>query len=53
MPKSAFEITDNTKNVIFHPTPKKVYSDDRNAPALKRRTPKRTKTKSKRAQTDD
>lgn len=53
MPKSAFEITDDTKNVFYHPTSKRVYSDDKNAPPLKRRTPKPTKTKSKRVQTDD
>ena len=53
MPKSAFEITDDTKNVLFHPTSKKVYADDKNAPPLKRRTPKQTKAKPKCVQTDD
>ena len=47
MPKSAFEITDDTKNVFYHPTSKKVYCDDKNAPPLRRRTPKPTRTKSK------
>lgn len=53
MPKSTFEIADDTKNVLFQPTSKKVYADDKNAPPLKRRTPKATKAKPKRIQTED
>ena len=53
MPKSTYEITDDTKNVRFHPTSKKVYADDKNAPPLRRRTPKSTKAKPKRVQADD
>ena len=53
MSKSAFQITDDTKNVFFRPTSKKVYADDKNAPPLKRRTPKSPKTRLKRVQSDD
>lgn len=52
MSKSAFQITDDTKNVLFRPTSKKVYADDKNAPPLKRRTPKSPKARLKRVQTD-
>ena len=53
MPNSTFEITDDTKNVLFHPSSKKVNADDKNAPPLRRRTPKRTKAKPKRIQNDE
>ena len=53
MPKSAFEITDDTKNVFFRPSSKRVYFDDKNAPPLRRRTPKPTKTKPKPVQSDE
>lgn len=53
MTKPVYEITDNTKNVFFHPTSKIVYADDPNAPPLKRRTPKPAKPKSKRAKADE
>lgn len=53
MPKSTFEITDDTKNVLFHPSSKQVYADDKNAPPLRRRTPKPAKAKPKRVQIDD
>ena len=53
MPKIAIEIADDTKNVLFHPTPNRVYGDDKNAPPLKRRTPKRSKAKPKRTQSED
>ena len=52
MSKSAFQITDDTKNVLFRPTSKRVHADDKNAPPLKRRTPKSPKARLKRAQTD-
>ena len=35
MPNSTFEIIDDTKNVLFHPSSKKVYADDKNAPPLR------------------
>ncbi len=52
MPKLVIEITDDTKNVLFHPTAKRVYGDDKSAPPLKRRTPRRSKAKPKRIQSD-
>lgn len=53
MPKPAYEITDGTKNVLFRPTSKIVYADDKNAPPLKRRTPKSAKAKLRHIQSDD
>ncbi len=53
MPKSTFEIADDTKNVLFRPTPNLVYADDKNAPPLKRRTPKSSKAKPIRAKTEE
>ncbi len=53
MPKTTYEITDDTKNVRFNPTSRMVYADDKNAPPLRRRTPKSTKPKPKRVQSQD
>ncbi len=53
MSKSAFQITDDTKNVLFLPTSKRVHADDKNAPPLKRRTPKLPKARLKRVKISD
>lgn len=53
MPKLKAKIVNDTKVVVFHPSPNRVSHDDENAPPLKRRAPKRHKPKPNLPRKDD
>lgn len=53
MSKSAFKITDNTKNVVFHPSENRVVAGDKDSPLLKRSAPKRPEQKPQQPKPDD